>query len=246
MTPPARSVVLPALFAATLVLAANASPARAEPAASRWFAAECAQRLPATSVRVDTAPQAYTVRADLGIKALSGMRSDGARGEGHTALGMTVAKVQSSLTIGSRLLRDPTTGQKCIRPQIQATLTNSPMQVYVAREFADNACVYEHILGHEMRHVRAYQEQLEHASRKLEASMRGHFGNEVFYGDESALRAQLEDDMRTRWLPLAMSYLQEVRSLHAMIDTPEEYARNRTVCGGQVARVLGSQPAARH
>lgn len=181
------------------------------------------------------------LRTDLTVDQLTGMRADGDRGDGHSALGVTVAKLQSALNVRSRLLRDTRTGETCMRPEIRATLTYSPMEVFVASEFAGDACIHDHILEHETRHVRAHEGQLDHASRQLEQAMRAHFANRIFYGRESALRAQLEDDIRTRWLPLAMSYLQEVRSLHERIDTPEEYARNQTACGGRIPRALAGR-----
>lgn len=126
----------------------------------------------------------------------------------------------------------------CMRPRILARMAIAPQTVYVAREFEQNACVYEDILAHEMRHVRVNQDYLKRAARYLERSLSEFFGDRIFYGDGPTMKRQLEAAVRESWMPMAQAVFNQSSGAHARIDSREEYARNQMICGGAVPKIL--------
>ncbi len=102
--------------------------------------------------------------------------------------------------------------------------------------------MFGHIAQHELRHVNANQSQLEATADALSMVLKKAFGNRIFYGTQQEMKVQLEAAMSKDWFPWAQAKLKEVDAIHRSIDSPEEYARNATLCGGDVPRKLGMRP----
>jgi hypothetical protein len=137
----------------------------------------------------------------------------------------------------SYLTFDRTQNVGCLRPRIVVELALRST-VYVAREFAPGSCAHEAIREHEMRHVRANEHAFEAAAAHLEQQMLAHFDGRIFYGDVQAMLAELEASVESVWLPAVRGKFNEVERVHAAIDSPQEYAGNRTICQGEVVHVL--------
>ena len=111
-------------------------------------------------------------------------------------------------------------------------------QALVASEFEDGSCAHRHILAHEMRHVQVNQLTLSAAAERMREGMRQSFGNKIYYGEPKELQERLTRHIREQWLPWVDAQMKHTLQRHREIDTPEEYARNRKVCGGEIARTL--------
>lgn len=88
--------------------------------------------------------------------------------------------------------------------------------IYIAAELAGNRCAYDHVLTHELEHVRIYTAALQLLPLRIRVLM--HQG----YAPQAA--AELA--------------LLEVRAAHAAHDSDEELATNRTACGRRIPRLL--------
>lgn len=215
--------------AALIVLCA---PARAQDAA---FARECESRL--EPARLEVVVPASAVRYDFSrsVAELSAARR--APTPGQYTLGLTVFELKTSLEWRSNMLRRAD-GTACLRPHIRLTLDVGPQLVYIGREFPRGSCAFNDIARHELLHVHANQTRAEAVGAALKTALERQFGNRVFHGQAEQLRSQLESALRQSWFAWAQQQLREVDKDHAAIDSPQEYARNLTVCNGEIARTL--------
>lgn len=91
--------------------------------------------------------------------------------------------------------------------------------IYIAAELTRNRCAYDHVLTHELEHVRIYTAALQLLPLRIRALM--HQGHTAQAAAEQALI--------------------EVRAQHAAHDSDEELATNRTACGRRIPRLLAGQ-----
>lgn len=206
-------------------------------ASASAFQTQCESTLQPGLVSVEIAPPSWVIRADASSKKLKEM-SENPNAAGVVILGLTTSKYQINIKWGDNWLINREANEACTRPRIQVSLTVSPQTLWVASEFAGDACVYKDILDHEMRHVNANQLQLEKVADVLERELSSFLGQTVFYGKHETLRKQLEEALRTQWMPMAESLFREVEGDHARIDSPSEYSRNNVICGGAVPRII--------
>jgi hypothetical protein len=153
-------------------------------------------------------------------------------------LGLTIAHYSSSINFEQNGLQDGNTREYCMRPHFTVRLSYDPIDVYVAREIPPGSCAYAEVVRHEEKHVAAYAMQLRVAAQSIERAMRAYYADAIFYGDPAQLEAQLEYSVRRHWLPLAEQQLAAVEAAQEAIDTPQGYARYRTVCNGEINRIL--------
>lgn len=226
--------VLPGLSLA-LVLALTPGLARAA-SPSPEFERACERKLEPAYVAVDAEFRKWSLDKSVGLLELQ--KKAGSLAKNGTVLGLTTANLSISFEWKENLYAHGS--QSCMRPRILARMAITPQTVYVAREFEQNACVYEDILAHEMRHVRVNQDYLQRAARYLERSLSEFFGDRVFYGDGPTMKKQLETAVRESWMPMAQAVFNQSRGAQERIDSREEYARNQKICGGAVPRILGA------
>lgn len=222
-----------------LWLAALALPAAAQSGSpSAAWRATCEARLPATVIEVRTIDAPLQHDHTRSIEDL-GQRKP-AHDQGEHTLGLTEMQLDTHIQVGSQSLSRRGESLACMRPQIYVTLKLDPHRVWVASEFAPGSCAYRHIFAHEMRHVRVNQHTLETTAQRLREGMARSFGNKVYYGRPDELQNRLRQHIHEEWLPWVDSQMKHTLRQHRDIDTPEEYERNRHVCGGAIARVLDS------
>jgi hypothetical protein len=218
-----------AVLAAGLAVAAPAAHARS-------FSAECEARLEDSDVRVKSEMTSYVANSSLGIGELTIRNPPAVRGE--RTLGMTVAHLTASIDFVQNGIHDPQSNEYCMRPRFTIRLSYSPVDVFIAREIPHGTCAYTEVVHHEAKHVAAYEQQLTKAAEFMENAMRAYYTNTVFYGDSTQLLAELRESAQKRWLPLAQKQLEAVEAMQQAIDSPEEYARYRTTCDGEISRIL--------
>jgi hypothetical protein len=221
-----------AAVAATLL----ALDVRAASPADARFADECARRVPAGRVVVRALPVTPVVDTALSYQELTRMAGENS---GHRwVLGLTRPTLRVEASWGFSGLSDPRSGRTCIRPALQMTLRYDPVLVLVGREFVYDACAYDFIFQHEMRHVDVHVRKLREVSLQLQSELQDRLSGVTHVGDRETLERRLRAEVNDYWMPRAERALREVREQHAAIDTPEEYGRARTVCEGRIARYL--------
>lgn len=207
-------------------------------AAPTTFEMECEQRLQPTRIEVTAVPSEIRYDFSLNMRELT-RRGASHRQRGQTVLGLTEVTLRSKLDWGGNYYTDKTTSRTCMRPSLKIAFDVTPQTVFVAKEFPRGSCAFDEIIRHELRHVEANQNQVEVVAAYLQRELSGFFGNRIFYGDARQLRNQLEQAVKTSWMPQAQARLGEVVAAHRGIDTPQEYARNLTMCNGAVRKAMG-------
>ncbi len=106
------------------------------------------------------------------------------------------------------------------------------------REFVEDACAFDFVYAHEMRHVDVHVRRLREVSLQLQSELQNRLAGSTHIGQRDDLERRLKAEIGNYWVPRAERDLKDVRRQHAAIDTPEEYARAQTACDGRVARYL--------
>jgi len=208
------------------------------------FESQCARRLSPTSIQVLALPSEIHYNFDSGMAQLT---SKGSRQRklGQVVLGLTETTMRYKLNWGANYLVDPSTGQACMRPQLTLVFDVNPQLVSVAREFPRATCAFNEIVTHELRHVNANQAQLHATADTMQRELTSFFGQKVFYGSQEALKKQWQEALTSSWMPMAQAELAKVEHAHNVIDSPQEYARNRTICNGAISQAVAQSGAYR-
>lgn len=168
-----------------------------------------------------------------GLSALKGNREPGSY-----VLGLTHTESRVGVKVEGRMLSDPATGYECVAPRLDIKLTYLPIVVYVGREFAPGTCSYREILAHEMRHLDVYLNYLPRAEKIVGDALARRFGGKPLYAPAGQVRALLQREVDTGWMPFIKNEMAKVERLQAAIDTPQEYARLGKVCAGEVQSLI--------
>lgn len=201
-------------------------------AARTPFEARCEEGIGARIARLTASDEGYVINHSTSFKRLTNMKL----GEGSYTyvLGLTRAESRVSIRLDGKLLSDPQSGQECIAPQIDVYLSYVPITVYVGREFPVNSCSYQEILAHEMRHLKAYLDNLSKVESVVRAALNQRFGARPIYAPIGQAKRLLAREIDGEWLPFIRKQLDLVSKLHTEIDTQQEYARLSRVCKGEV------------
>lgn len=197
---------------------------------------QCESALPATQIEVKAEP----ARVELGHPSWKELGKHFQVGNETRVMGRTTTHPKMETRVGGQAL--PATEGKigCFRPNVRVTLSASPQKVSIAREVPKDTCGYQHVLRHEMEHVRINQAGVEALAAFLQSELSKRYGNQVYYGDLAVLQQALKRDVQA-WLPLIQrEFTARLATSHSRLDTPQEYARSRAVCNGELARLLDS------
>jgi len=200
------------------------------------WAAECEARLPATQVDVKVVSAPVTYSTSLGVSDLT-RRQNPPPAKGSRTLGLTERRARTQIDGQHSLLTRPSEPLACLRPKVTVTLSLEPHTVFVAREFAAGSCAYHHIADHEMKHVQVNHLALTRTAAALRNELKSSFGNRVFYGTPDELETNLDQHLKD-WMDWVTAEMDKTLRLHQDIDSPQEYARNNTACGGEISRIL--------
>ena len=226
---------------ACLFLVAFCIDAQAQ-SASPAFVAYCQQNLDPTSIRVSVTPSSMVYRSDATVNELSAQSarepSLSASHGRHVTLGLTESKFYTRATFSGRVIEDRLTKTACMRPSIDIDISVGPQTISIAREFQQGTCSFNAIMEHELRHARTNQSIAESIGNRLRQAIGQAYGQQIFYGDASSLQSGINQNIESEWLAWASREAEDGNVLHAQIDSPEEYARMRTVCGGEVTQIL--------
>ena len=192
----------------------------------------CEARLGPTRIDVETAPVSYVTDYTKSTQELSAM---GAASTGRRVLGLTQTNLKWSASLGGNGLTRRLGGRHCLRPDIQVRLSFEPMTVLIGREFTPGSCIFDITMGHEMKHVDTYTRFLPRVQEAVQRELEARFGQQVFhFASQADAERQLHAMTRDFVAPFVDRSMQEVTTLQAAVDSPEEYFRLDTfqaACG---------------
>jgi hypothetical protein len=209
--------------------AASSIAARAGLATS--FEAQCEKSLPPTKIEVVTIPVTWNTDRTRSVAELT--RLSGDSGDVNRALGLTTAEIGHQAFVETSGIEDSQTGRSCTRPAIRVELAMTPMTVYVSREFAGDPCREAAIVEHEMKHVMVYKNFLSSIAAEVRDALSREYGNKVFqFRDRADARRDSEKRLSDQLHGLLADNARRVKALQTEVDSPEEYARVASECGG--------------
>ena len=213
---------------APLVASVVAGPLRAD---------ECA-RLPPPSVTLKRLAEPPTLNTQFGYRELTHLAASIAR-PGDQVLGLTRGVAVVRVSTRTPAYVDASRRWECASPQLTLSYGFSPLVVYVAKEFPAGSCAYDEIYRHEQRHVTTYQKHIESIEQELAATLNRRFATQgPWRGPAGQTAAQLQEELNERWVPYIKRQIERVDAAQALIDTPEEYARVKNSCQGEIKRAL--------
>jgi hypothetical protein len=190
-------------------------------AAAEPFADICRQQLPPAPIHVRTQVANPTISFALGageIQALSGVALPG------VSLGLTRVERSVEQQLSLSTLRSSADARVCARPQLDLALVLRRADIYVARELVSNECLTAAVWHHELRHFAIWQETLSRAAAELEGLLHREYEEPVLGASEAEIQAQIEGDLRERWM-------REVDALIARGDVEHELLDGRDSVG---------------
>jgi hypothetical protein len=156
------------------------------------------------------------------------------------ALGLTRYNpvVEFRATLSKLPLPDGTTCAQI--EKVEATVGYRNVTIFVANELTDDTCAFEHVLKHEQKHVKVNRDLLmsfvPYIRNKLSdyLSLYGTFrGGDADYAEE-VLRERANFVLSQT----SKNMVEENRRRQRLVDTPEEYAKNNSACGGRLNAIV--------
>lgn len=132
-------------------------------------------------------------------------------------------------------------GSFCARvTKLNAVIGYRDITVLIAKEFPEGSCAFDHIMTHEQRHITVNRELLlEYVpiiQEKLTSFLKL-YGMSIV-ADPDYAEKLLRYNVNKIFQESTDQILQENMRRQRLIDTPEEYARNNKVCGGDIVGVM--------
>jgi len=205
--------------------------------ASDSFHARCEDRLPAGELLFDYKPGEVSYDNTAGMLELTERSGSMKRSRG--TLGTTEFALAYTVHVSTKPLKDDPSGQACGRMVAWVELRLAPHRVSVAREFPKGSCAYAHVAEHEMKHVAINERHLQAVAAEMTARAASQVAQRTFFGGEDSLQAQMTRYVTDFWIREVDVAMDKAKAQHARLDSPEEYARNESVCGatmGAIAR----------
>ena len=196
----------------------------------RAMPAICQAQLNPTEVRVTKTPVTFDTDLTLPTSRLTDMA---ATGTGRLVHGLTRTNMRSLVTVGSNGITNPFTGRHCLRPIVDVRLAFEPMTVFITSDQREGSCQFDVTMKHELQHVSVYTAFLDTAAMEVEAYLKRHFGNRIYYFESAAeAQKQMSEETSQRIGPYVEEAMNRVRDLQAPLDTPDEYLRLERSCSG--------------
>ncbi len=173
-------------------------------------------------VSIDITPFEVSRNYETSIKGLAEIRiAAGAQGAvGSADLGMVFTR--RNIKVSSHV-----DAQGCAVHHVVAGYT--PATLYVASELRRSECAFRHVLEHEEHHLTIYKKSLELLSKEASGPLLEKAKNAVKGISLKKAIDKLEEIFHEEF--------DEIRRRHDDFDSPEEYARNSTVCGRAIPRI---------
>lgn len=226
------SIALAAIAVASGCDSAKSAAARAGLAG---FEARCEATLAAAKIEVVTMPIAPSFDRTRSWRELTALGGDA--GSTLRALGLTLAQVGHKASVQTTGVENPGDGRVCVRPSIRVELAATPMTVYIGREIAGDPCRDAIALGHEMKHVAVYREELARIAVEVRERLESTHDNHIaYYRNRDEAQRATQNALNAEIGPMLADNTRRIKDRQRMIDSPEEYARVSAACGGMIVR----------
>ena len=225
------------LFMLMLLAADSASAARS------LLQVRCERALGNPAVVLTTRQNGYMVDNSRSYRSLTSLKGNAPANA--FVLGLTRAESRLSIKSGGPLLSDILSDLECIAPKLDVELYYTPITIYVGSEFAPGTCAYQHILEHEMRHLKTYLDYLPKVETVVRRALSQRFDGKPLYARRGQAEVVLQREIDTAWMPWMKREMLKVESEQARIDTRDEYMRLSRVCKGEVQSIIGPAIATR-
>lgn len=203
--------------------------------ASDSFQRQCEHRLPAGELVFDYKPGEVSYDNSAGMLELTGR--SGSMKRNRVTLGTTEFELAYKAHVSTRALKEGRSGKACGRMLGWVELQLAPHRISVAKELPGGSCAYAHVAEHEMKHVAINERHLQAVAAEMTARAARQVARRTFFGSEAEVRAQLARYVTDSWIPEVKVAMDKVEAQHAKLDSPQEYARNETVCGGAIGPI---------
>ncbi|MBI4294015.1 MAG: hypothetical protein HY661_21270 [Betaproteobacteria bacterium] len=189
----------------------------------RPFEQLCERKLAPAEITVEAVPVSYRTDFSLSSRQLTAM---GAASAGRLTLGLTQTNLKSSVSLGGKGITHRFTGRHCMRASVHVRLAFEPMTVYVSRDHPPGSCAHEITMGHELKHVRVYENFLAEVSEKIERELRANFGEGTrYFSSQAEAEKQVQTQTHRYLAPFVQESMKGVTARQAKIDSEEEYFR---------------------
>jgi hypothetical protein len=225
--------------AATLLLigaAFGAASGHAAAATRTPFQIRCEDSISKTVSVLSTKSNGYTINNQLPYRALT-LKTGSIDGRKET-LGLTVTRAQYGATLGGPVLQDAASGYECVAPRVEIKLNYAPVLIYVGNEFAPGTCSYNVILEHELRHLKAYMDNLARVEQAVREALEKRFEAKPLYAPSGTAQSALQHEINSLWFPFIHAEFDKGNLEQAKIDTPQEYARLGDSCDGEIRQIM--------
>ncbi len=131
-------------------------------------------------------------------------------------------------------------GSYCARVQsLSARIGYDPITVYVANEFQKGTCAFQAVLSHEQKHIDVNRALLNEYGPKIQSRLAAFLKTQGMFivPNKDYADKLLRERVKKIVSDLTKEMMEENKRRQKLIDTPQEYAKNNTVCQGAVARV---------
>lgn len=134
-------------------------------------------------------------------------------------------------------------GSFCARAQhVDARIGFKDVTIYIASEFPQGSCDYQAVLIHEQKHIEVNRQLLKEYVPKIQSRLEQYLKiNGMFMVPNEAYADKLLREKLSKVMDeITQEMSQENQKRQRLVDSPQEYAKNNTVCNGHIARVVKS------
>lgn len=146
--------------------------------------------------------------------------------------------IQFHIPIIQHLMPD---GSFCARVQhVDARIGYKDVTVYIASEFPKGSCDFQAVLAHEQKHIDVNKALLQEYAPKIQSRLAQYLKtNGMFIVPNKAYADTLLRERVNKILDeVSKEMLAENVRRQKLVDSPQEYAKNATVCGGHITKVI--------
>lgn len=126
----------------------------------------------------------------------------------------------------------------CMKPTLKYTIGFKQIIVFIAHEFTTDECEFNFVLTHEMGHVKINYNYIQLAQKQYQDYLNETFKDKFFIGTKEEIEQEIV---------LLNSFKERITDNYSILeqeqknfDSPEEYAKANTACGGSLIEKINS------
>lgn len=161
----------------------------------------------------------------------------------YDSITLGVARYRPIIEFRAPMIRKPLSdGTTCARvKKVDATIGYKDVTIFLAKELTSDQCSIRHVLEHEQKHIAVNRAVLNKYANLIQIKLQEYF---KLYGmfrvpNPDYAQTLLNEKVDAIFKESAQQMTEENRRRQRAIDTPEEYAKNNTVCSGHINGIIG-------